>query len=328
MRENTESITREALADFLRRRREALSPEAVGLRTGQRRRTPGLRRDEVARLANMSTTYYERLEQGRGPQPSAAILSGLAAALRLGPDERAYLYLLAGRIEPPAAHPGGAVDAELLSVMRAMASTSPAFVVDDLATVVAQNDLFTAVFGRVAGLPGREGNMFWRWFCSGRRRRAVLNSAEHQEAVSRDCVACLRVMVAERGYDAEAAALVADLRTGSSEFARMWDEHQVSRASSGALSVLDGRGGRLDFDYAMMTSSRSRQRLFSLHPVSGTPTQQRLARLLNVRGEKQPRIDSAWLSPPIDRSVSPGTWTRRPATAVGVAESEGWHDKP
>ncbi|MFF5408106.1 helix-turn-helix transcriptional regulator [Streptomyces misionensis] len=285
MRENTESTTREALADFLRRRREALPPEAVGLRTGQRRRTPGLRRDEVARLANMSTTYYERLEQGRGPQPSAAILSGLAAALLLGPDERAYLYLLAGRIEPPAGHPDGAVDAELLSVMRAMAFTSPAFVVDDLATVTAQNDLHTAVFGLVVGLPGREDNMFWRWFCTGSRRGAVLNSAEHQEAIGRDSVAYLRVMVAERGYDAQAAALVADLRRGSAEFARMWDEHQVSRGSTWALSVLDDRVGRLDFDYAMMTSSRSRQRLFSLHAVSGTPTQQRLTRLLNVRSE-------------------------------------------
>nr|ARO49585.1 XRE family transcription regulator [Streptomyces sp.] len=283
MRENTESTTREALADFLRRRRDTLPPEAVGLQDGRRRRTPGLRRDEVARLANMSTTYYERLEQGRGPQPSAAILSGLAAALRLGPDERAYLYLLAGRIEPAAAQPAGTVDAELLSVMRAMATTSPAFVVDDLATVAAQNDAYTAVFGLVAGLPGREGNMLWRWFCSSSRRAAVLNTAEHQEAIGRDSVACLRVMVAERGYDADAAALVADLRTGSPEFSRMWDEHQVFRSSSSALSVRDDRVGRLDFDYVMMTSSRSRQRLFSLHAVPGTPTQQRLTRLLNVR---------------------------------------------
>ncbi|MER5730138.1 helix-turn-helix transcriptional regulator [Streptomyces sp. NPDC002138] len=285
MAESTVSPTREALADFLRRRRDALSPEVVGLQTGQRRRTPGLRRDEVARLANMSTTYYERLEQGRGPQPSAAILAGLARALRLAPDERAYLYLLSGRTDPAAEHPGGAVDPELLAVMRAVSATSPAFIVDDLAGVAAQNALHTALFGVVAGLPGWEGNMFWCWFGTGRWRRSVLNSAEHQEAIGRTFVAYLRVFVAERGYDPAAAALVSDLRLASAEFSRMWDEHQVSRAPAPIMSVLDDRVGRLDFDYALMMSSRSRQRLFSLHPVPGTPTRQRLSRLSNVEGD-------------------------------------------
>ncbi|MFF4503869.1 helix-turn-helix transcriptional regulator [Streptomyces sp. NPDC001401] len=282
MGENTESTTREALADFLRRRRDALSPEVVGLRTGQRRRTPGLRRDEVARLANMSTTYYERLEQGRGPQPSAAILAGLAGALRLAPDGRAYLYLLAGRTEPAGAKPDGVVDPELLSVMRAVAAASPAFVMDDLTTVAAQNELHTTLFGQIAGLPGREGNMLWRWFCSGRWRRTVLNSAEHQEAIGRNYVAYLRVVLAERGYDPDSAALVADLRGVSAEFSRMWDEHRVSRVPPPIMSVLDDRIGRLDFDYAVMTSTRSRQRMVSLHPVPGTLTQQRLAGLSYV----------------------------------------------
>ncbi|MER6541915.1 helix-turn-helix transcriptional regulator [Streptomyces sp. NPDC001250] len=286
MRENTESTTREALADFLRRRRDALSPEVVGLQTGQRRRTPGLRRDEVARLANISTTYYERLEQGRAPQPSAAILAGLARALRLDPDERAYLYLLAGRAEPAVAvtKPDGVVDPELQSVMRAMAATSPAFVVDDLATIVAQNGLHATLFGAAVGLPGWEGNMFWCWFGSGRWRRSMLNSPEHQEAIGRNYVAYLRVIVAERGHDAAAAALVADLYMASAEFSRMWDEHQVSREPSPAVSVLVDGVGRLDFDHALMMSSRSRQRLFSLHAVPGTPTQQRLTRLSNVPG--------------------------------------------
>jgi transcriptional regulator with XRE-family HTH domain len=274
----------------------------------------------VARLANISTTYYERLEQGRGPQPSTAILAGLARALRLDRDERAYLYLLAGRAERAAAKLGGFIDPELLSVMHAVAATSPAFVVDDLATVVAQNELHTTLFGLVAGLPDWEGNMLWCWFCSGRWRRSVLNSAEQQEAIGRNYVAYLRVLVAERGYDAAATALVADLCTASAEFSRMWDDHQISREPSPIVSVQDDRVGRLDFDYApMMMSSRSRQRLLLLHPLRGTPTQQRMTRLSNVPGRPYPRIDSAWLSPPIDRSVSRGTWTslaRRGRTAT------------
>jgi len=289
VRERTESITREALADFLRQRRDALSPELVGLRGGRRRRTPGLRRDEVARLANMSTTYYERLEQGRGSQPSAAILTGLVHALRLDPDERAYLYLLAGHAEPVAETADGAGDSGLLSVMRAVTATFPAFVTDDLGTIVAQNALHTTLFDRVAGLPAREGNLFWCWFGSGRWRRAVLNSSEHQEAIGRNFVAYLRVVVAKRGYDAAAATLVAELRAVSGEFLRFWDEHRVSGPTTPAMSVLDDRVGRLDFDCALMVNSRSRQRLYSLHAVPGTPTQQRLTRLVGLSGWRRAR---------------------------------------
>src|SRR5215207_11448213 len=93
-------MDRPQLADFLRRRREALQPEDVGLGAGPRRRTKGLRREEVAMLAHMSTDYYARLEQQRGPQPSEQMLAALARALRLSADERDYLYRLAGHGVP------------------------------------------------------------------------------------------------------------------------------------------------------------------------------------------------------------------------------------
>ncbi|QUQ64335.1 helix-turn-helix transcriptional regulator [Kutzneria sp. CA-103260] len=284
MREQAAATTREALADFLRRRREALSPEMVGLPAGQRRRTPGLRRDEVARLAAMSTTYYERLEQGRGPQPSAAILAGLARALRLDVDERSYLYLLAGHAMPRAV-PDCGIDSGLLTIMRALDGTCPAVITDDLATIVAQNKLYTAVFGLVAGLPGWEGNLFWRWFGPGRRR--VVNSAEQQEAIGRSHVGYLRVIVAQRGYDAASTALVAELRAASAEFKRLWDDHRVSR-SWAIVSVLGDRVGRLDLDFALMVSRRSGQRLCTMQAVPGTPTQERLTRLVDIAG-REPR---------------------------------------
>lgn len=289
MPKDIQETMRHELADFLRRRREAMSPAVAGLRAGARRRTPGLRRDEVARLANMSTNYYERLEQGRGPQPSAAILAGLVRALRLDPDERGYLYRLAGHAAPVVSKPDGFVDPRLLSVMRAVASTSPAFIADDLATVVAQNELHVMLFGRVAGLDGWEGNMFWCWFASG-RWRSVLNSPAQQESIGRAYVAYLRVIVAQRSYDAAALALVADLRAASAEFSQLWDEHQVSTSYSSTVSVLDDRVGRLDFDYALMVSTQSRQRLHSLHAVPGTTTQLRLARLVE-RADGAPATD-------------------------------------
>ncbi|MBP2328425.1 transcriptional regulator with XRE-family HTH domain [Kibdelosporangium banguiense] len=269
------------LADFLRRRREALSPAMAGLRGGTRRRTPGLRRDEVARMANMSTNYYERLEQGRGPQPSTAILAGLAKALRLDSKESAYLYELAGHVAPAVRKPDDFIDPKLLSVMRTLAATSPAFVADELATVMAQNELHVSLFGRFAGLPGWEGNMFWSWFVSG-RWRSIMDSPERQEAIGRSYVAYLRIIVAQRNYDADAVALVTDLRAKSAEFSLLWEEHQVSASYSSTVSVLDERVGRLDFDFAVMVSSQSRQRLHTLHAVSGTPTQQRLARLIEL----------------------------------------------
>ena len=94
---DTRTQNRAELASFLRNRREALSPAAGSLPTGVRRRTPGLRRDEVAELASISTNYYERLEQRRAPQPSPTVLAAIARSLRLSVEEREHLYLLAGQ---------------------------------------------------------------------------------------------------------------------------------------------------------------------------------------------------------------------------------------
>jgi hypothetical protein len=279
MSDKSGSTSQELLADFLRRRRDALSPQLVGQPTHHRRRTPGLRRDEVAHLANMSTIYYARLERGCAPQPSPAIVAGLVRALRLDATERAYLYLLAGHAVPPATDTGDRVDSHLMSVMRAMEGTSPAFVTDELGTVVIQNDLHVALFGDVAGLPGWEGNMFWCWFGSGRCRRIVLNPPDQQETIGRIYVAYLRFILTQRGYDMAGSALVADLREVSAEFSQMWDEHQVSRNSPPVVSVMNDHVGRLEFEHALVTSPQSRQCLSSLNAAAGTSTQQRLASL-------------------------------------------------
>src|SRR5437667_10226976 len=99
-------MNRRELADFLRRVRERLRPQEVGLPSGPRRRTPGLRREELSQLAGMSADYLMRLEQARSPQPSAQLLAALARALRLTEDERDHLYLLAGH-RPPEGRPAG-----------------------------------------------------------------------------------------------------------------------------------------------------------------------------------------------------------------------------
>jgi transcriptional regulator with XRE-family HTH domain len=127
-----------ALGEFLRHRREQLRPEDVGLAGGGRRRTPGLRREEVAGLAALSPDYYSRLEQGRVRTPSAAALASLARAIRLTGDEQDYLFRLAGQQPPEPRSPLTHVDPAMMYLLDALGST-PAQVTDDLLTVIAQN---------------------------------------------------------------------------------------------------------------------------------------------------------------------------------------------
>lgn len=272
-------LRRGELGDFLRRRRESLTPQSVGLPTAGPRRTPGLRRDEVAALANMSAVYYERLEQGRGPTPSAAMVHSIAVALRLSADERQHLYRLTGQAAPAAPEPTGYVDPGLLRVLTAVEHTMPGFISDDLGTVVAQNALNVTLFGRFTGRPGRGANLVWHWFTCP-EWRFKLEPEEQHEQTGRAYVADLRTIAAQRDRDADAAALVADLRRVSPEFAGMWDEHEVSALHCSAKRVVDDRVGPLDLDCNVVLSPLSRQRMLLLQPVPGTGTEERLAALV------------------------------------------------
>jgi transcriptional regulator with XRE-family HTH domain len=265
------------LGDLLRRRRESLQPESVGLYPGRRRRTPGLRRAEVARLANMSADYYERLEQARGPQPSWGMLAGIASALRLTPDERDHVFRLAGHASPvPTATQD--VDPALLVVLQTISTTTPAFICDDLGNVVTQNGLNRELFGDFAGVRGREGNVVWRWFTSA-EWRARLRSVSREEEVETGWayVADLRAVAAQRGHDQEVMSLIGELRSASAEFASVWEEHPVSTLQCTTKIVEDERVGRLDLDCSIVTSPQSRQRLLLLAAVPGTGTTERLS---------------------------------------------------
>jgi transcriptional regulator with XRE-family HTH domain len=275
------SAKRDDLGDFLRSRRAALSPARVGLTPGRRRRTPGLRRNEVALLANMSANYYERLERGCGPQPSTAILGGLAEALRLDAAEREYLFRLAGHVAPRSPRSGDAVETDegLRSVLAAMDALCPALITDDLGSVLAQNELHVALFGSFAGRSGWERNMIWRWFTAPDWRAALGPAAQH-EATGQAYVADLRVMIADHDRGSAASALVRSLRAASAEFARMWNEHRVAAPACSTLDLHDGRVGRLEFDCAVAIGSLSRQRLITLHAIPGTGTRRRLQLLV------------------------------------------------
>jgi transcriptional regulator with XRE-family HTH domain len=139
-------VDREQLADFLRHRREALQPEDVGLARAPRRGTSGLRREEVARLASMSTDYYTRLEQRRGPQPSPSMLAAIAGALRLTVTERDHLYRLAGHVPPRRDVRSDHMSPGSQRVLDRL--DTPAMVTNDLGEALCQNPLARRADGR------------------------------------------------------------------------------------------------------------------------------------------------------------------------------------
>jgi transcriptional regulator with XRE-family HTH domain len=279
-------MDRRQLADFLRRCRERLRPQEVGLPAGPRRRTPGLRREEVALLAGMSADYLMRLEQARSPQPSTQLLGALAHALRLDDDERDHLYVLAGHRPPAGRLAGHHVRPGLLYLLDQL-RTVPAHIVTDLGDLLAQNALAEALFGTVCAVRehdhDQDHNIVWRWF-NDPRLRAAYPDDEHDH-YSRAYVADLRAAVARRGGDAVATALVDRLRAGSAEFAALWDLHEVAVRRRSRIRVQHPTIGLVELDYETLLTPAEDQRLIVFTAPPGSPAVDYLE-LLRVVGNE------------------------------------------
>ncbi|MER7848081.1 helix-turn-helix transcriptional regulator [Kitasatospora sp. NPDC096077] len=273
-------MDRDALADFLGRARARLTPADVGLPPGTRRRTPGLRREEVAQLAGLSVDYYARLEQRRGPQPSPQLLAALARTLRLSEDERDHLFHLAGH-EPPRRHgPLSHVRPGLLLILDRLHDT-PAQVVSDLGDVLAQNAMAAAVFGDAGGPgPGRR-NLLLRWFAEPAGR--ALFPPEDHETLARAHVAGLRAAHAARPGDRRAAELLAELLATGEEFAAYWERHEVALRRSGRKRVLHPVVGELELECEVLAAGGQDQLLLVHTAAAGSETASRLE-LLRVVG--------------------------------------------
>lgn len=218
-------MDRPELAAFLRSRRERISPRDVGLPAGTRRRTPGLRRDEVAHLAFISTEYYTRLEQARAPHPSAEVLAGLTRALRLSDAERVQLYRLAG-VEPALAGPSKIVRPSIAALLHRLPNAA-AIVISATYEVLAWNHLACALMEDFSALTPRDRNLARRAFLGphpeGRRLYGVSDVDEFAES----CAMHLRMTAARYPDDRETAQLIAELRSGSEHFTRLWDANEV-----------------------------------------------------------------------------------------------------
>ncbi|MFT4263918.1 MAG: helix-turn-helix transcriptional regulator [Nocardioides sp.] len=277
-------MDRSALADFLTRHREALRPVDVGLPTGSRRRTPGLRREEVAALAAMSTDYYTRLEQRRGPQPSTQMLAAIARALRLTPDERDYLYRVAGHSAPDRMSAGEYVAPALLRVLDRLADT-PAMVIDRLGERLVANGPARALFGDHSGYSGWERSEIYRWFTRPDTER-LRYPEDDRGRQSRAQVASLRAAYGVMGSSSRAGELVRELQRLSPEFATLWETHEVARRFEDHKVLVHPQLGPIELDCQVLFTEDQSQALLVLTAAPHSEDEEKL-RLLAVLGTQQ-----------------------------------------
>ncbi|MPS76148.1 MAG: XRE family transcriptional regulator, partial [Microbacterium sp.] len=277
-------MDRDALADFLLRRREALTPADVGLPAGARRRTAGLRREEVAQLATMSTDYYARLEQRRGPQPSVQILGSLARALRLTEDERDYLFRLSGHSAPDRVTATDYVRPGILRVLDRLHDT-PAFVVSVLDEVLVQNDASRALIGDAGSLTGMDRSGIYRWFASPETERLRYREVDHVRQ-SRSLVATLRAAHAVPGARSRACEMVTALSAMSDEFVRLWEAHEVSRRFEQHKVMVHPELGEIEVDCQALFTEDESQALIVLTAQPGSEAAEKLE-FLRVLGTQR-----------------------------------------
>lgn len=278
-----DAMDRASLADFLRRRREALRPQDVGLVAGPRRRTPGLRREEVAALTGMSTDYYVRLEQQRGPQPSDQMLSALARALRLTIDERDHLYRLAGHNAPRRTFEDGHVAPALLRVLDRLEDT-PAMIMSALGETLVANRLATTIFGDRPALTGWDRFEAYRWFTDPSTRSVY--PPDYHVTHGRGLVASLRMAYGALGEQSRAGELVRLLLARSEEFRELWERHEVTHRFEDHKTLLHPQVGRIDVDCQVLSAQDQGQVLLVLTPVPGSEAEEKI-RLLAVLGHEE-----------------------------------------
>jgi transcriptional regulator with XRE-family HTH domain len=235
---------RQELAAFVRSRRERLRPEQVGLPRSRRRRTPGLRREEVAQLAGVGVTWYTWLEQGRDINPSYQVLEAIARTLRFDAHERTHLFTLAGlAVASP-------VDecATLFPTARTILDSlepNPAVLMNARWDVLAYNRVYASFFTDLDAIPQEERNCIWLAFMDPEWRQVVV---DWDEAVAR-MVGEYRTAMAEHLDDPSWQSLLNRLLDASPEFTAWWERHDVRRMESSRKRVRHPELGVLELDY-------------------------------------------------------------------------------
>ncbi|MBU2667364.1 helix-turn-helix transcriptional regulator [Actinoplanes bogorensis] len=267
-------MDKQQLGDFLRSRRERLRPDDAG----PRRRTPGLRREEVAVLAHISTEYYVRLEQGRAPRPSSEVLAAIAQALRLTDAESDHLHLLAGTAPLRTTLHSRDVRPSIRTLLDRLPQTA-GMVVSATYEVLAWNDLMAALMEDFGALPPAGRNLARKAFLGPATLYGVSDRTEFRHNV----VMSLRAAQARYPADPAVTGLITELRDGSADFARLWDRHDVQAAPTLTKTFHHPVVGPITVDCDSMTLTESDQHLVLYSAKSGSPAAEALA-LLGVVG--------------------------------------------
>ena len=266
---------REQLRDFLRTCRARLTPADVGVVAVGRRRTPGLRREEVAALAGVGVSWYTWLEQGRDITVSSEVLDAISRALRLTDLERAHLYLLAG-LNPPRV--GGARGDEVSPELRRLLDAwmpRPAILRDRYWNLLAINDASRTVFG----YDDTDHNCLVTFFTNARYRDMHV----HWTSVAPVVVAAFRADAAHAPADPEFDRVIAELSAVSTEFAELWACHEVGAKVQAVKAIHHPEAGDLLFDVTTLAVADGSDRYLELcNPRPGTGTAEQLERLAHA----------------------------------------------
>ncbi|WP_329445153.1 helix-turn-helix transcriptional regulator [Streptomyces canus] len=278
-------MDRQELADFLRSRRERITPADVGLPAGPRRRTPGLRREEVAQLAYISTEYYARLEQARAPRPSLEVLAQVARALRLSDAERDHLHHLAGTPQGPPPGPSREVRQSIVDLLDRLPQAA-AIVISATYEVIAWNDLAAALMEDFSALPRRDRNLVRRAFIGPHPEGRRLYGVSDGEEFALSSVQRLRAASARYPDDRELTALVAELLDGSEEFARLWAAHDVESRPTLCKTFDHPVVGPVAVNCDVLDIADRDQHVVIYTATPGSPSEEAL-RLLSVVGTQR-----------------------------------------
>lgn len=274
---NAEEFRYKELADFLKTRRAKISPADLGLSTTTRRRTPGLRREEVAQLAGIGLTWYTWLEQGRNIHVSAQVIESLARVLMLDRQEQIHLYRLANQPLPPDLPESEANVSPILQHVLDNLVHCPSFIADQRWNVVAWNRAAALVLGDFAAMDGRRRNIVWGMFTDEYYKKLYM----HWDLHARSLLGRFRSSCGKHIEDSYFVQLIKELEDESPEFKKWWPLHDVLD-DSGVYKQFDHPGaGTLEFESSCFdVPDHSGFRLFVHVPVGGTDTAAKMQSLL------------------------------------------------
>lgn len=279
------AIDRSGLAAFLRHRRECLQPEDVGLPRGHRRRTTGLRREEVAALCAMSTDYYARLERERGPQPSTQMVAAIAQGLHLSLPERDHLFHLAGHNPPDRGGSGDHIAPGMLRIFDRLGDT-PAEITTELGETLRQSPLGVALNGDLTAFTGPARSSGYRWFTDPTAR---LRHAESEHGLlSRMYTSGLREVCALRGPRSRAASLVDLLLAQSAEFRTLWEQHEVGVRPHDVKRFQHPEVGDLELTCQRLIDPEQSHSLLVYTAVPGSASHEKLQLLAVIGTQRMP----------------------------------------